>query len=331
VSWLTGGNYTNSGRVNHCMECEELHAVTGAFGYSGRYIAEKLLARGKRVMTLTNSPRRRNPFGERVRVAGFNFEKPQELAHSLSGVSVLFNTYWVRFNHKNFTHADAVINTKALFDAAKAAGVGRVVHISILNPAEDSKTEYFRCKAQIERMLKESGLSYAILRPAVLFGGEDILINNIAWTLRHFPVFGMFGDGKYKLQPIYVEDLAEIAVRQASEAENCVIDAIGPESFEYRELVRIIGRIIGKERLILPMPVILGYAAACVVGRFVGDVIVTREEIKGLMGNYLYADSPPAGWTKLTDWAKEHSATLGLKYASELKRRLDRESEYAGN
>ena len=121
---------------------------------------------------------------------------------------MLYNTYWVRFNYGSFSHAAAVENTLALFAAARQAGVGRVVHLSIANPSEDSPLEYFRCKARLERALRESGLSYAILRPTVLFGGQDILINNIAWMLRRLPVLGVFGDGRYRLQPIYVDDLA---------------------------------------------------------------------------------------------------------------------------
>jgi len=176
------------------MPQTDIHAVTGAFGYSGKYIAERLLAEGKTVITLTNSLQRENPFGDRLRAVPFHFDEPHKLVESLQGVSVLYNTYWVRFNHRTFTHADAVRNTLTLFDAAWSAAVERVVHVSITNPSEDSSLEYFSGKAKLERALTESGLSYAILRPTVLFGKEDILVNNIAWVLRHLPVFG---DGQY--------------------------------------------------------------------------------------------------------------------------------------
>jgi NADH dehydrogenase len=261
----------------------------------------------------------------------FHFDEPHKLAESLRGVSVLYNTYWVRFNHKSFTHADAVRNTIILFEAAVQAGVKRVVHISITNPSEDSPLEYFSGKARLERALVESGLSYAILRPTVLFGKEDILVNNIAWVLRHLPVFGVFGDGQYKVQPIYVDDLAELAVAQGKKQENVVIDAIGPETFTYRELAAHIGEIIGKKRPIVSVPPALGYAVGWVIGELVGDVMITREEIEGLMANLLFVDSPPAGHTKLTDWAKARAATLGLHYTSELARRRDRQTEYQSN
>jgi len=299
----------------------ELHVVTGAFGFSGRYIAAQLLQAGHRVRTLTNSPHRANPFGGQIEAHPFNFDRPEQLAESLRGAAVLYNTYWVRFNYGDFRHSQAVANTRTLFAAAREAGVGRVVHLSITNPAEDSPLEYFRGKAQLERALRESGLSHAILRPAVLFGPEDILVNNIAWALRRLPVFGVFGDGQYRLQPIHVQDLAQLAVEQGRATANAVIDAIGPETFTYRELVRQLGRIIGCPRPILPVPPTLGYLAAWLTGKLLGDVMLTRDEIKGLMQNLLCTNSPPAGHTRLTDWAKAHAQTLGRNYASELARR----------
>src|SRR3990172_9400742 len=213
-----------------------LHVVTGAFGYSGSYIAARLLESGVRVRTITNSLNRPSPLHGRIEAHPFNFDRPERLAESLRGASVLYNTYWVRFNAPGFQHSVAVDNSLTLFRAAKEAGVQRVVHVSITNPSEDSPFEYFRGKAVLERALRESGISYAVLRPTVLFGEQDILINNIAWLLRHMPVFGVFGDGSYRLQPIYVDDLAALAVDQGKQRDNVVIDAPGRETFTSRAL-----------------------------------------------------------------------------------------------
>lgn len=306
----------------------ELHVVTGAFGYSGKYIARRLLEAGKRVRTLTNSTQRHNPFGSLVEAHPYHFDRPDELVRSLDGAAVLYNTYWVRFDHRDFTHSQAVQNTLTLFDAARRAGVRRVVHISITNPSLDSPLPYFRGKAQLEVALQESGLSYAILRPAVLFGKEDILINNIAWMLRRFPVFAVFGDGNYRLQPIYVDDLAELAVQYGQIEENVVIDAIGPETFTYRELVRTIAEAIGVNRPIISVPPFVGLLVAKLVGYLVKDMVITREEIEGLMANLLVTSSSPAGKTRLSEWARENAEHLGRRYASELARRRDRERSY---
>jgi NADH dehydrogenase len=310
------------------MSTPAIHAVTGAFGYSGRYIAARLLNEGRAVITLTNSPSRANPFGGRVRAFPLCFDDPARLAGALSGVEVLYNTYWVRFNHREFTHAQAVRNTLNLFEAARRAGVRRIVHVSITNPTEDSPLEYFAGKARLERALRETGLSHAILRPTVLFGREDILINNIAWALRRFPCFAVFGDGAYHLQPIYVEDLADLAVTEGRRREDGIVNAVGPETFTYRELVEAVGAAIGRRRLIVNVPPGAGYALSRLIGCFVRDTFVTREEIRGLMDGLLCVDTPPTGATRLTGWMRANAESLGRHYASELARRRDRESAY---
>jgi NADH dehydrogenase len=306
-------------------------AVTGAFGYSGRYITKRLLEAGQEVITLTNSMHRPNPFGQRVKALPFNFEEPHKLCDSLRGVHTLVNTYWVRFDHKLFTHEQAVANTRTLFSAAREAGVRRIVHVSITNPDSASDLPYFRGKAELEAALKSLGVSYCILRPTVLFGKEDVLINNIAWSLRHLPVFGVFGSGDYRLQPIYVDDLARSAVQKVAVGGDEVLEAIGPETFTYRELVVRIRRALGVKRPIVSVPPGLGYWGCCLVALFVGDVVITREEIRGLMENRLFVDAPPLGTTKLTEWIDQHKDTLGRHYTSELARRVDRLSEYRSN
>ncbi|MEW6026180.1 MAG: NAD-dependent epimerase/dehydratase family protein [Planctomycetota bacterium] len=306
-----------------------IHTVTGAFGYTGRYIAKQFIDAGYETHTLTSRYPVDNLFGDRIKANPLNFNNTEELINSLRGTAVLYNTYWVRFNHKNFSFAKAVDNSSKLFDAAKQAGVKRIVHISITNPSIDSPLEYFSGKARVERALMESGLSYAILRPAIIFGKEDILINNIAWFLRNFPIFGVFGSGNYRLQPIYAEDLARLAVEQGRKTENIIIDAIGPETFTYRELVKQIRDAIGVTRPIISIPPVIGYLTGWLLGKVMGDVIITRDEMKGLMAGLLcthslrsvQANLPPIGATKLTDWLKENSATLGIHYSNELSRR----------
>jgi NADH dehydrogenase len=286
-------------------------AVTGAFGYSGHYIAARVLAAGHQVITLTNSVGRENPFGDKVQAKPFHFDEPGRLRESLRGVDVLINTYWVRFDHRLFSHQEAVTNTKVLFQAAKDAGVRRIVHVSITNPDIKSDLPYFHGKAELEWALGSLGVSHCILRPTVLFGKEDVLINNIAWSLRHLPIFGVFGRGDYKLQPIYVDDLAAAAVEKIEGSRNEVINAIGPETFTYRELVETIRRTLGLKRAIIGVPPRIGYWGCRVVGLFVKDVFITREEIRGLTEGRLFVDASPLGSTKLTHWIQGHRETLG--------------------
>jgi NADH dehydrogenase len=304
------------------MKANQIHVVTGALGFSGKYIAQRLVHEGHRVISLTNSPNTGSDTSSKIELRSFNFDDPDKLAESLKGTSVLYNTYWVRFNHKTFRHSDAIKNTLTLFKAAKRAGVERIVHISITNPSESSDLEYFRGKALLEKALCESGLSYAILRPAVIFGKEDILINNIAWFVRKFPFFGVFGDGRYKIQPIYVEDLAKLAFLAGQSRKDGTIDAIGPETYTYRDLVIMICNALGVKRPIISISPSMGYVAAKIVGSIVGDVILTRPEIDGLMRNYLHVDAPPAGTTKLSEWAIANASVLGKSYQNELARRV---------
>jgi NADH dehydrogenase len=310
---------------------KNLHVVTGAFGYSGKYIASRLLDEGHEVITLTGSIRRSSEIFGRVKAVPLDFERPGDLAGALEGVSTLYNTYWVRFNHRLFTHADAVANSKILFEAAKAAGIERVVHLSITNPSIESPLSYFRGKAEVEMALENSGLSYAILRPAVLFGKEDILINNIAWALRRLPAFGVFGDGSYRLCPIFVEDLAAAAVEYGKGRESVVVDAVGPETFTYREFVKTVGRIIGVNRPIIGVPGWLGWLAGRLIGSMHGDVMITMDEVRGLTADLLYVDSRPLGTTRLTEWVRAHRETLGRQYTSEMARRRDRRGAYRSN
>lgn len=293
------------------------HAVTGGFGYSGSYIVRRLLEKGDEVITLTNT----SPKPDSPAIAHYPLKFDGDLVNALKGVDVLYNTYWVRFNHKQFTHQQAVANSRALFAAAKQAGVKRIVHVSITNPDERSKFEYFQGKALVERALIETQIPYTILRPAVLFGGNDILINNIAWLLRKLPVFGVFGDGNYRLQPIYVDDLAALAVEHGRASGSVILDAIGVETFTYRELVKTLGAIIGAPRPIIQVSPAIGYSVGWVWGHLLGDVAITREEIGGLMSDLLYVNSPSTGETRLTTWAKENASELGKHYASELARR----------
>ena len=297
----------------------EIHAVTGAFGYSGLHIAHLLLERGARVRSLTGHPDRPDPFGGRVEVRPFHFEDPSQMRAALADVKVLYNTYWVRFAHGGTTHARAVENSRRLFQAASEAGVERVVHVSITNPSLDSPLPYFEGKAQVEEALASSGLSHAILRPAVFFGGRDVLINNIAWLLRRLPVFG-FAPGPYGLQPIHVDDLARLAVEQGAGRDNVVMDAVGPETLGFDELVRLVRRAVGSRALVTPVPPWLLLLASRLLRPVVGDVALTPDEVAGLTANLLVSRGPPTGQTRFTEWLREHAGELGRTWANELAR-----------
>ncbi|MFQ6083450.1 MAG: NAD(P)H-binding protein [Candidatus Aminicenantia bacterium] len=302
------------------MEISESNVVTGAFGYTGKYITQRLLSMGKRIRTLTGHPNRQNPFGHQVSVFPFDFDDPSELTKSLQGATILYNTYWVRFPYKGITFDKTIENTKTLIKAAEEAGVHRIVHISITNASEDSPLPYFRGKGLLEKAILHSKLSYAIVRPTVIFGAEDILINNIAWLLRRVPIFAVFGSGGYRIQPVFVEDVAEIAVSAAYESDNIIIDAAGPEIFTFDELVRLIADKIHRRAKIIHLRQGLALFLARLVGYVVKDVVITRDEIEGLMSNLLVSKGLPTGQTRLSEWLDQNAASVGTEYASELAR-----------
>jgi len=297
-----------------------MNAVTGAFGYTGKHIARRLLKLGEQVITLTGHPGRSNEFGASVKAFPFQFDNPAAMAESLAGVRVLYNTYWIRFDRDKATHDRAVANTRALIRAAEIAGVERVVHISITNPDSDSPLPYFRGKALLEEEIRRAHFSHAIVRPTVVFGVEDILINNIAFLLRNMPIFIIPGTGQYRLQPVNVEDLGRIAVEAAHSSGDMVIDAVGPDIFSFEELVRLVARVVKSRAVIRHASPRVALAAARILGAVFHDVVLTEDELDGLMASLLISESAPTGSTGLSRWLTDNATALGTRYASELYR-----------
>ena len=301
-----------------------MHVVTGAFGYTGRWIAHHLLEKGVQVRTLTNAVGRDDPFDGRVEVHPLDFDDHAALVESLRGAEVLYNTYWVRYNHRrrNFEHGIAVENSKRLFKAAVEAGVERIVHFSVAHPHKAPDWTYFCGKVAVEKYLNDSEYCFAILRPTVLFGGHrNVLINNIAWMLRKFPIFGVFGMGNYPIQPVHVKDVARVAVEQGESRENVTIDVTGPETFRYKEYIGVMAKSMSLRRIILPMPPFVGWIFGKFLGLLLQDLVITRAEIKGLRRGLMASDEDPLGQLKFSEWIAEHGKDFGKRYQNDLKER----------
>jgi len=293
--------------------------VTGAFSYSGAAIASELQAAGRRVRTLTGHPGRALE-GTAIEVRPLDFGDPAALAEALRGARTLYNTYWVRFAHGRVDHPVAVARSRVLFQAAVEAGVQRIVHVSITNPSADSPYPYFRGKAAVEQALRDLGVSHAVLRPAILFGGNGVLINNIAWLLRHLPVFAVGGTGEYRIRPIHVDDLARLAVRAGASATIEVIDAVGPERPTFLELVHTIRNLVGGRSQVIRVPGTLIPAAARLLGLALRDTLLTAEEYHGMADGLADTEGPATGDIALTQWMADHKDNLGRVYANELTR-----------
>ena len=302
----------------------DAHVVTGAFGYSGRWIAKELLNCGNRVRTLTNAIGRDDPFDGQVEVSPIDFSDHNSLVSTLTDADVLYNTYWVRYKDKKggYSHNIAVSNTRKLISAAEDAGIRRIVHFSVAHPDKAPDWTYFNGKMEVEKMITESSLSYAILRPTVFFGGKrDVLINNMAWLIRRFPVFGVFGLGSYPIQPVHISDVARIAVEQGVLSANLILDVAGPEKFSYYEYVKLITQSMALRRIIIPVPPIVGWIVGKAVGILVSDRVITRAEIRGLMNGLMASDDEPLGAVKFSEWIEENGTALGLIYQNDMKER----------
>jgi NADH dehydrogenase len=300
-------------------ETARTDVVTGAFGYSGAAIARELLAAGHQVRTLTGHPGRA-PAGTPIDVRRLDFTDPDALARDLHGAHTLYNTYWVRFPHGGVTHDTAVANSRVLFEAASRAGVRRIVHVSITHADSDSPYPYFRGKAEVERDLKAAGIPHAIVRPAILFGGNGVLLNNIAWLLRHLPAFAIGGDGSYRIRPIHVDDLATLMTGLGDGDASVTVDAVGPQSVTFREMVLAIRAATGSRAVIVPAPGWLLPPLAQALGIALGDRLLTSEEYHAMADGLADSDGPATGQVVLTDWIAENGDALGRRYANEIDR-----------
>jgi len=294
--------------------------VTGAFSFTGRAIALRLLADERRVRTLTRHPHRPGSEEVKVDVAPLQFEDRAALVESLRGADTLYNTYWVRFRHGKLGFGDAIANTRILVGAAAEAGVRKIVHISVSNPSADSHLDYYAGKARTEDIVRGSGLRWAIVRPTLVFGNGDILINNIAWLLRRMPVFLIPALGGYRVQPVAIEDVAEIAVWAGEQSDNITVDAAGPDTVTYGELVEGISIAVGRRpRFVYTSPRLTLLAGKIVQWRL-HDVMLTKEELEGLMEELLVSHEKPRGTRRIDNWLLTNADTLGRTYASELDR-----------
>ena len=292
--------------------------VTGAFSYTGRFIAERLLAGGRDVRTLSRSPR--GAGDPDVPCSPLQFDDAAALADSLRGVETLYNTYWIRFPHAGMTFERAVENTRTLFRAAAGAGVRRIVHVSVSSPSLESPYPYFRGKAAVERDLVALGVPHAIVRPTLVFGPGDILVNNIAWILRRLPVFLVPRGGGYLVQPVAVQDVARICIEAAAAAGSPVVDAAGPDTVTFAELVQAVRDAVGSRARIVRARPALALGLTRPAGLVLRDIVLTRDELRGLEDSLLVSHGPPTGTVRFGDWLAQDGDVVGRSYVSELAR-----------
>ena len=291
--------------------------VTGAFSYTGAAVARELIDRGWKIHTLTN--RRLPEDAAGITVAPLRFEA-DHLAHELDGADLFVNTYWVRLPARGQDFDTAVERSGMLIRAAVGAGVGRLVHVSVSNAAAGRALGYYGGKAKVEEVVRAAGLSYAIVRPTLVVGPNDVLTNNIAWFLRRFPFFLLPRGGRCRLSPVTLDDTARIIADAAERGDDAEMDAAGPDTMTFAEYARSLARACGVRRLFLSAPDILALGLLWVAGCLLRDVVLTREELLGLEQELLFTHAPPLGRESVPDWLMRNGAGLGRSYINDMHR-----------
>ena len=133
-------------------------------------------------------------------------------------------------------------------------------------------------------------------------------------------MFAIPGSGDYRIQPVFVEDVAEIAVNSGHQDDNVVLDAVGPETFAFNEFVKMLARQTNSRARILHVRPGFALFLARLIGYVVRDVVITRDEIDGLMSNLLVSKVSPTRHTRLSDWLEQNIGSVGTKYISGLQR-----------
>ena len=304
-------------------------AVTGAWGFSGRHVAERLLTKSWTLRSISSrSPSPEDdPHDGLVRRIGYTHDIDR-LAADLSGCRVLVSNFWSRHDrppigHRGpwLSHLQAVEQSAVLIEAAVRAGVERLVWTSITNPGRDTDLSYFAGKAVVEQLVRRSGLRFAILRPACFFGRGGILIDNVAWAARRLPFVPIPDGPPYRIRPIHVEDYADLVAEAAASSDDYTIDAVGPDRPEFGELIHEVADATGgrAKALRLPMKACrLSYAAA---GRILGETVLSNDELTGLSRNRLDSKAEPTGSTSLLAWVRTTRRELGRRFRREPGRR----------
>jgi NADH dehydrogenase len=299
--------------VDHHEGPAKTVVVVGGTGFIGRHVAVRLAAAGHRVIVLG----RRGVLAGGGRGASSGREANEtaalddgvelrrcDLAHPidrslLAGADVLINCVGikrVRAGELDWERAHVELPGE-LAEAAAAAGVARMIHLSVAG-CEAATAEwgpYLHSKARGEqRLARVSGVAITILRPGVVYGRGDDLLRNLADAVRAAPVFPAPGGGRAIVQTIAVEELAEAVLRGVERAQlGAAYDLVGRERLPLRELVDRVARVVGRTCVVLPAPMFVLRPVAAVLERIGGDPLITRSQL-GLLARGIVGDPEPA-------------------------------------
>lgn len=299
--------------------------VTGAFGQTGHAIARRLQAGGRAVRSLTRAPA---PAGSPIRALAPTWDDPTALTEALRGCEVLYSTYWARFGLAGH-YAPLVERLATLFSCAREAGVRHIVQLTVAKAQEGRGIPYYDGKARLEAVLASCGVASTVVRPAMMFGPDDTLVNNCAWMLRHLGAFPVLAGGPHRIRPAFVEDVAALCVARGLSAgaargdrgtESQRLDAVGPETLEFGRLVGVIRDAVAPRAVTPRLPAPTVWLGAKVTAPLVQDTVVTWPELQTIRRGLYDVPGPTNCPTAFTAWVQAHGRSLGEAYHSQRRR-----------
>ena len=264
-------------------------AVTGGTGFVGRNLVERLLGSRHSVTVVGRREPTEDLFGDEVAFAIGSVHDPASLEQAFSGAEVVFHLVGIIAETNDNTFETTVAEgTRNVVDACQKAGVNKLLYLSAMGTSADAPTAYHRTKFAAEQAVISSGIDYVIFRPSVIYGPGDGFVSLLERLIRRSPLTPVIGDGKYRLQPVFIDDVVSIMVQSLSSpaAVGKIIEIGGPEKLEYLEILHIIKRVLGKSRMNFHIPMWVMKPTATCLEKIVKPAPITRDQLAMMeMGN----------------------------------------------
>lgn len=257
-------------------------AVTGASGFVGRNLLAALAGSGHDIRALVHTRRPDSAAGERLEYVPADVHDLPSLRKALAGVEVVYHLVGIIVETKKLTFERTVAEgTRNVVRAARDCGVKKIIYVSALGTSATSETKYFQTKWLAEEAIRTSGLDHVILRPSLIYGPGDQSLSRLHRLLKYSPLMPIVGDGRYRLQPIFIDDLVQVLVPALTEtgASGRTIEMGGPEAFEFRQMTGIMKKVFNYRRLNIYIPFSLVRAVARVMETFLKPAPVTVDQL----------------------------------------------------
>lgn len=237
--------------------------ITGADGYIGRHLVERLVAEGERPRCLVRNKQRAASILplERVELVQGDTTKPETLPAVVQSIETIVHAAFITADRKPSTpnqyNETNVQGTANLVKAAQEAGVKRIIEISGLGTKPDKPGSYMQGRYLAEQMVKESGLQWTIIQPSVLFGKDAPFIKGLTDLIRSAPVVPLIGGGSILFQPIYVEDVVTVIMKVLADPEGTTGKTYtigGPDYYSFTQVIDELLHVMHKTRIKAPAP-----------------------------------------------------------------------------